>query len=340
MMPGSGLNLGYECSDAPLYPDAPTIFHTIPEYYPHLLQRLESEGNFARRIGMTVWETTRLPQHWPALLHSLDAIIVPTEWNRRVFTQAGITVPIHILPHASEFEGRPAKQDDMDALKSKLPALDGKFVIYCIGTWMKRKGLDILIQAFLKAFDGRQDVVLILKTSRTDYDVPISRWRRLFARLSIRTDWRKRACEAAAPSIVLLTDPLPPGEVQALHCLGDCFVSLARGEGWGLGGYEAAFFGKPLILTGFGGHLDYAPERFATHIGYKMVPVIVAQNPSYTSDQMWAEPDLQDAVRAMQAVVSDPTVASARAAHLRDFVDMRFSTEAITHQFLEILAQI
>ena len=72
----------------------------------HLVRKLRSVANFAPRIGITVWETARPPLHWPALLDTLDAPIVPTEWNRRVFSEAGVSVPIHVLPHASEFEGR------------------------------------------------------------------------------------------------------------------------------------------------------------------------------------------------------------------------------------------
>jgi hypothetical protein len=55
---------------------------------------------------------------------------------------------------------------------------------------IKRKGVDRLIEAFLAAFDGREDVVLVLKTTRTDYDEPASRWRRLLARRSGK-DWRR-----------------------------------------------------------------------------------------------------------------------------------------------------
>ena len=340
MVPGSSLGLGYECGHGSLYPDAPTIFHTVPEYYPHLTRRLKTDANSAPRIGMTVWETTRLPRHWPALLNSLDALIVPTEWNRRVFSNAGVTIPIHVLPHASEFEGYLPEQKDIDALKSKLPALHGKFVFYNIGTWMKRKGIDKLIHAFLEAFAGRTDVILILKTSGSDHDRHGSKWRRLFAARSCGTDWRRRARQSVAPSVVLLTDSLSREEMQALHHLSDCFVSLARGEGWGLGSYEAAFFGKPLILTGFGGHMDFAPEDLASHVAYRLVQVAVPDNASYTADQMWAEPDLKDAIRAMQCAISEPSAAFNRAARLKRLIKLRFSAEAITLRFLKILGQI
>ncbi len=54
-----------------------------------------------------------------------------------------------------------------------------------------------------------------------------------------------------------------------------------------------------------------------------------AGSASYTSDQRWAEPDLQDAVRAMQSVVSQPTAACELAGGLKTFVNQRFSSEAI-----------
>ena len=36
--------------------------------------------------------------------------------------------------------------------------------------------------------------------------------------------------------------------------------SCARGEGWGLGGFDAAAHGNPVVTTGFGGQLDYLAD--------------------------------------------------------------------------------
>jgi short subunit fatty acids transporter len=52
---------------------------------------------------------------------------------------------------------------------------------------------------------------------------------------------------SAAPVAVIAEHRLTDGEMLALHEVGDCFISLARAEGWGLGAFEAASLGNPVL---------------------------------------------------------------------------------------------
>jgi glycosyltransferase involved in cell wall biosynthesis len=141
------------------------------------------------------------------------------------------------------------------------------------------------------------------------------------------------------PPIVLITEEtLSPGEMLALHGRGDCFVSLTRTEGWGLGAFEAARLGKPVIMTGYGGQRDFLDPALSHLIDYDMVAVdepIWSAN--YRETDRWAEPSLPEAVAAMKEVRANPTAANARARILADRIRERFSQEAVTRALLGAL---
>ena len=76
----------------------PTVAHLVPEYYP-LVQSVLDGGPF---VAHTVWESDRLPQHWPDLLNATDLVVVPTAWNRDVFVASGVHVQGGLDGKASE----------------------------------------------------------------------------------------------------------------------------------------------------------------------------------------------------------------------------------------------
>ncbi len=156
MVPGRSWKLGYEpfrgraAGDAELDPVCNAaidydvvIAHTVPEYFPLLAAREPGK----RLVGSTVWETTRLPRHWPALLAVPARLIVPCSWNREVFVKGGVKVPIDVVAH-------PLGEDVAGEPWSPPGVRPDDFVFYTIGIWSDRKAVDLTVRAFLRAFTG------------------------------------------------------------------------------------------------------------------------------------------------------------------------------------------
>lgn len=225
------------------------IIHTVPEYYPEWLERERKPG---RRIyGYTVWELERLPRHWPDILNQLDGVIVPCQWNVSVFRDSGVHVPIHVVPHLSQFESMPEPSPtDRDRLLGHLgdyrQSIDNRFVFYTIGFWSHRKAPYLAIEAYWKAFAHDDPVLMVVKTSNKDITCWHRSWRNGFRlrhpspALSIERMIRKSGGKLA-PVALIADEQLSDGEMQSLHALGDCFVSLTRTEGWGLGAFEGLY---------------------------------------------------------------------------------------------------
>jgi glycosyltransferase involved in cell wall biosynthesis len=138
--------------------------------------------------------------------------------------------------------------------------------------------------------------------------------------------------------IIHLDEEMSDNDIAWLHKTGDCFVSLAHGEGWGLGSYEAAWYGKPVITTGIGGVLDYLPGNFSYHVNYELVPVRCNEHwASYTDDQRWAQPDLAHARQLMRQVFEDQKGAAEKGIQLREYVKNNFNSTLIAGRCLDSL---
>lgn len=358
LLPGGDLGLGYQTAVSPeagpedlrcLRDDArkcdAAIIHFVPEYYPHFIGRERRRGTRCV-VGHTVWETDRLPGHWPALINRLDAVIVPSEWNRQVFRDSGVVIPIWVVPHLPRPE-RAATVEDRERLQRRLPPLQGRRIFYTVSTWLERKSIGPLVAAFAEAFSHDDPVALVIKTSAHDLErvrrdpghegesVPVlPQFEAMMGRAVLRHG-------RLPPPICLLTDDLPDGELHALHALGDCFVSLCRAEGWGLGAFEAACAARPVVITGWGGPTAFLRSDAAYFVDWSMAPVRPGEaNGSYTPDQHWAEPDMSSAVAALRAVAADPAEAARRGALAARHIRHSIVPATVADDVLERLATL
>jgi glycosyltransferase involved in cell wall biosynthesis len=215
-----------------------------------------------------------------------------------------------------------------------------RFVFYTVAEWNERKAVFRTVEAYLRAFTSRDPVVLVIKTSHRDQTATQSAGGGTAG--AGTTAWslaRVLAGHRDPPAVQLVTRALTGAEITTLHRRGHCFVSLCRSEGWGLGAFDAAAHGKPVVTTGFGGHLDYlAGSPYL--VGFELVPVIdPAGAPSYTPDQRWAEPDVDHAAALMRQIAADRQQASAVAAPIAAEVRRRYRPETIAAAFQSAVEQ-
>jgi glycosyltransferase involved in cell wall biosynthesis len=88
-----------------------------------------------------------------------------------------------------------------------------------------------------------------------------------------------------------------------LRC-SDCFISLHRSEGFGLGLSEAMSLGKPTIATRYGGNVDFMNESNSCLVDYKLEPVGDNCYPHWQG-QYWAEADVDQAFCYMLELLRD-----------------------------------
>ncbi len=281
---------------------APTVAHLVPEYLPLVRGVLEARPDTGPLVSHTVWETDRVPAHWPALLNDVDLIVVPSEWNRQVFAEGGVTTPSVAVPHVV-CDPVPGSDDAMAALG--LP--DDVVVFYAIGRWDERKAMFHTVRADLEAFTADDPVVLVVKTGVRIEMPPAEGWG-ADTRFAYTTGWQvaQLVRHYARPAAVRVEPATwTDDQVAALHTRGDCFVGLARGEGWGIGAFDACAYGNPVIATGWGGYLEFLTPEHASLVDHELVHVHHHAYASYSADQRWAEPSIEHAAHQMREVARD-----------------------------------
>ena len=251
-VPGGQWGLGYQPPPAldPL-PAAGAqqvvVAHLVPEYFPAVRQRCPE----AFLVGHTVWETDRIPDHWIECLDAADLLVVPSRFSAQAIRSSPVSVPVEVVPHVA-----PGELSHTSHRWDGIPP--DTFVFYTIAEWSERKAVFHSIEAYLRAFTSRDPVLLVVKTSHHDRTGPPPSGRHAVEPGTSAWALTRLLAQHRHPAPVqLVTRELSDDDVRALHERGDCFVSLCRSEGWGLGAFDAAASGHPVVTTGFGGHLDY-----------------------------------------------------------------------------------
>ncbi len=268
------------------------LCHLTPEWYK---QHREPGKNY---LGYNVWETSKLYPDWVKWMNDMNGIMVASKWNKQVYKDSGVTVPIRVVPHAIDidFYTKPIQPDAQfaDFRKNK------KYVFYTIGQFTARKNLNGLLSAFLNAFNDRDDVALVIKTFGSDYSVHHQRGTMNAIEgycVDLRVkNWKEK--------VFLITSPLTDNDIAYLHQSCNAYISPHRGEGAGIPLMEAATVGNPVISTGYGGSTEFLTKKNSYLVPYSLTPVRdMSWIPWYKADQLWAEPDLSFMIDVMRHLV-------------------------------------
>src|SRR6185312_3203750 len=180
-------------------------------------------------IGCTVWETDRLPPHWRGLLARADRIVVPSAHNASVFADAAVGVPVHVVPHLRRHAFNELGAPERATLRRELGVEHARTVFYTINSWEPRKDLPTLLRAFVRAFTAEDPVALVVKTTPQGFGAPPLYPREPAAALAqnVIAD-AVRAEGSAPPAITLLPYEMSGRGVDALHRIGDAYVSTTH----------------------------------------------------------------------------------------------------------------
>lgn len=220
------------------------------------------ESPFQKKIAIVPFETTKIPSSWINRINSCDALLVPCMQNMEAFKASGVKIPIELIHWGVD----PKKFYELErpAVTTNRP-----FTFGTMGALSLRKGTDVLVKAFLRAFPNGENVRLICKTSFYHF---------MFA----TKDKRVKVDVTPVPHEELLNTFFK--EV-------DCFVFPTRGEGFGLTPLEAMATGIPAIVTGWSGPVEYMTPEVGWTINHTMTPAKDFSETVYKEDcGDWAEP--------------------------------------------------
>ena len=293
-----------------------------------------------RRLAYVTFEADRLPARWLAILRRFDGLLVPSQHSLQICRDSGLSNPVTVVPHIAP-QAPAARRADFG-----LP--DDAVVFYLIATWTMRKAVPDAVRAFLTAFTAADNVALVLKTSVHDrvalHQAALHQGARgPHAAMSWFSLARLLAGYPSPPPIRLIAGEAGPDVIAGLHARGDCFVSLSRGEGWNLGAFEAGAAGNPVLVTGWGGHLDYLPDGYPYLIGYDLVPTTAeAADDWFEAEpgQRWARADIAHASALLRRIYDHRAEAARWGQLLREHIRARFTARQVTPRLFDGIAGV
>lgn len=253
------------------------ILHTTPDQY----RRYKEEGVY--HIGRIFWETDKIPKEFADNAKLVDEIWTGSQFNADAIRNAGVEVPIHVIPEAVDVELK------VETIKPYKVAPEG-YKFYSIFEWTERKNPKALLEAYWREFENTEGVSLILKTYVDNFtDEKKQEIKQQIRKLKSRLDLKHYA------PVYLYLDLMDRHQIYRFHQTGDCFVSAHRGEGWGIPQMEALLMGKPMISTNLGGIHEYLTDgKDALLVDCEMISIDQnTRNPQwYSPDQHWGNVDL------------------------------------------------
>jgi glycosyltransferase involved in cell wall biosynthesis len=289
-------------------------------------------ASFARSVGREffvdrytvaywAWETDRLPGSYLDALDYVDEVWMPSKYSTEA-ARSATTKPVHTFPYPII-----APQTDSTITRDRLGLPDGFLFTFMFDYFStsQRKNPHDLIRAYRNAFREDDGAALFIKTLNA----------------GMRPDERKQVeAEAAGRRDIRVLDGyMTPAEKDAVLANTDCYASLHRSEGFGLGMAEAMALGKPVIGTGYSGNLEFMNEDNSYLIPYSVAPVGKLAGP-YTPDAHWAMPDVNAASRIMRHVFEDRDAARAKGERARADILARHSPHARVPLLLERMEAI
>ena len=315
-------------------------------------------GNY--NIGVTAGiETTLCHPSWIDGINRMDLTLVSSIHAKKVFeaTQAEernpngqvtrkiqIEKPVEVL-----FEGVDLNtyfeinNDDLPEtdLITSLDNIDENFAFLFVGHWLQgefgqdRKNVGQTIKVFLETFKNKHNApALILKTavhngSIMDHTEVLSKIN------SIKSTVKAKKL----PNIYLIHGELEEEDMNHLynHPKVKAMVNFTKGEGFGRPLLEFSVFKKPIIASGWSGHVDFLNREFVSLIEGRLQqihPSAVVEN-ILVKESSWFEADFVSASQKMVDVWTNYKKYEANAKRQTHYAKSNFSFEKMVETLKE-----
>jgi glycosyltransferase involved in cell wall biosynthesis len=275
-------------------------------------------------IGVTAGiETTICDALWIEGCNRMDLNLVSSQHAKTVFENSQfeqkdkitnkttaiikLTSPVEVLFEGVDlnkyFKTTPPKTD----LTSELSKIKEDFAFLFVGHWLQgdfgedRKNVGYMIKAFLEVFKGKTNApALIMKTNSATTSI--------MDRNSMleKIEHIRKTVNGRIPNIYLLHGDLEDEDMNDLynHSKVKAMVSFTKGEGFGRPLLEFTLSEKPVIASGWSGHIDFLDKDAAVLVGGELKPIhasAVIPN-MLIADSQWFAPNDGQAGYALKEV--------------------------------------
>jgi glycosyltransferase involved in cell wall biosynthesis len=218
-----------------------------------------------------------------------------------------LTAPVEVLFEGVDlnkyFKTSPSQTD----LVQQISKIKENFAFLFVGHWLQgdfgedRKNVGYMIKAFLEVFKGKTNApALIMKTNSATTSI-MDRNSMLEKIEAVR-----KTVKGRIPNIYLLHGDLEDEDINDLynHSKVKAMVSFTKGEGYGRPLLEFTVTEKPVIASGWSGHIDFLDKDAAILVGgeLKQIHASAVVPNMLIADSQWFAPNDGQAGYALKEV--------------------------------------
>lgn len=186
------------------------------------------------RIAHVAYDSDAMPPEWVIILNErFDLMLGMSTHLEDVARSSGVTIPVGTLPLGLDLEPLLSARYSPPAVKVRFGTLSA---------FHERKGLDVLVDAFIETFGASEDVELVVHSNLAMGDV--------YSRVTDRVE------RSGVTNVILSHGNLSVQGKNSLLRSFDVYVNASGGEGYSIGPREAMALGLPLVLSDIPAHQD------------------------------------------------------------------------------------
>lgn len=286
------------------------------EFAPSVVGRIKG----VKKSRILFWEfDSGLLYGYPDVPHE-DCVIAMSDFNFEYFRRILPHTRVVKLLYPFQCDSR-ASASDVCGVRQKYGLGPNDFVVYFnfdFGSGYGRKNPEGALKAFAAAFAGEPSAKLLLKTSGAkSCPDKVERLKNLADELGV------------AERLIFVDSFLSQREVYDLVGAADVYLSLHRGEGFGITLAEAMAMGKPVVCTDWSSTTEFCRPSCCMPVSCRLVVPRSDQvdHPYYKEVREWAEPNLDTAAAALARLYRDPQLRNEIGRRAYMAIREQFSTE-------------
>ena len=329
------------------------------EFKPDVFMQVSVANEFEPKgeynIGVTAGvETTIAPKDFIDGCNKMDLIIVPSNFTKQniggtvyqqqdqasgqIVGELRVTKPIHVL-----FEGVDTEIFSKGTGKDVLANVKEDFNFLIVGHWLKgdlgqdRKDIGMAIKTLATVFQylpKDKKPGIIIKTSHAGFSV-------------IDREGTREKIEGVlkpfgdkCPSIYLIHGDMEETDMSNLyhHPKVKAMVSFAKGEGYGRPMAEFTLTGKPIIASGWSGHMDFLPPEHAVLLEGSLTAVHESAADQFImKEAQWFTVNYSNAANKLYDVYKKYDIYLKQSEGLKENTKSKFTLDKMHNTFSEIL---
>ena len=265
----------------------------------------------------------------PALFEGCQGIITLSDFCYQYFKkEAPKGMPVYKVRYPFVKHWKIVKTPD--EVRTALGLKKSDYVVFFhfdYNSCYERKNPEAVLRAFAAAFATNPSARLVIKTNGFEKNQDkVQKLEKLAEKLSITAQ------------TLFINEHMTKDDLMSLINATDVYISLHRGEGFGLGMLEAMALSKPVIATNYGGNTEFMNKNNSLLVDYGWMHPENLHYKSYQAVEKWADPNIDQAATYLKDLYKNKEKELELGQKAKNFVNSYFNIQDFEQDMQKFLS--